>query len=128
MRVLIAEDNDLNYELESTLLGVSGVTCERAVDGFVAQAMFSASPDGYYDAILMDMQMPKMTGIESARAVRAVGTNYARRIPIIALTANAFKRDRKACLEAGMDAHLAKPFNAAIVLRTLAHLASHPRE
>lgn len=128
LRVLIAEDNDLNYELESTLLGVAGVTCERAVDGFVAQAMFSASPDGYYDAILMDMQMPKMTGIESARAVRAVGTNYARRIPIIALTANAFKRDRKACLEAGMDAHLAKPFNAATVLRTLAHLASHPRE
>lgn len=122
LNVLVAEDNDLNWEVASTLLDMHGVTCKRACDGKECLELFSENP-GAYDAILMDMQMPVMNGIEAAAAIRLRETGGAH-IPIVALTANAFESDEKACLAAGMDAHLSKPFNIDAVLAKLAELCA----
>lgn len=122
LNVLVAEDNDLNWEVASTLLDMHGVTCKRASNGKECLELFSENP-GAYDAILMDMQMPVMNGIEAAAAIRLRETGGAH-IPIVALTANAFESDEKACLAAGMDAHLSKPFNIDAVLAKLAELCA----
>lgn len=121
MRLLIAEDNDLNYEVEETLLEMSGITCDRAENGAVCVEQFSEQPDAY-DAIIMDIQMPVMNGLEATRRIRGLGTDDAENIPIIALTANAFSSDVDACLVAGMNQHLAKPFELE---KLLAALATH---
>ena len=121
MRLLIAEDNDLNYEVEETLLGMNGITCDRAENGAVCVGQFSEQP-GAYDAIIMDIQMPVMNGLEATRRIRGLGTDAAENIPIIALMANAFSNDVDACLVAGMNQHLAKPFELE---KLLAALATH---
>lgn len=122
MRLLIAEDNDLNYEVEETLLGMNGITCDRAENGAVCVEQFSSAEPGEYDAIIMDIQMPVMNGLEATRRIRGLGTDAAENIPIIALTANAFSSDVDACLVAGMNQHLAKPFELE---KLLAALATH---
>ena len=111
MHLLVAEDNDLNYEVESSLLAMQGITCERAENGAVCVEKFNASLPGRYDAILMDMQMPLVNGIEATRLLRQLGTPYAMTIPIIAVTANAFNDDVKNCIDAGMNMHLSKPID-----------------
>ncbi len=108
-RLLLAEDNDLNAEIAMEIIGSTGAIIERAHDGREALEMFKASSDGYYDMILMDIQMPELDGYESTSAIRALETEYALSTPIVALTANAFSTDAVRALEAGMDAHLAKP-------------------
>lgn len=119
MRLLVAEDNDLNYEVVSAILAMYGVACERAEDGWVCVEKFKAQP-GAYDAILMDMQMPVMNGLQAASILRSLDSPEAHSVPIIAMTANAFKDDVEACLNAGMNVHLAKPLDAAKLLHTLA--------
>lgn len=110
-RILLVEDNELNMEISCALLEDTGVLIETACDGKEALDKFSASPDGYYVLILMDVQMPVMNGLEATKAIRRLPRNDARTIPIIAVTANAFTEDIKSCTAAGMDAHIAKPLD-----------------
>lgn len=108
---LAAEDNDLNGEILLELLDMKGASCELAEDGRKALELFEASEEGKYDAILMDVQMPVMNGYEATRAIRGSAHPQARTIPIIAMTANAFTDDIRDALDAGMDAHMAKPLD-----------------
>lgn len=119
MHLLSAEDNDLNYEVEKELLEMYGVTCDRAENGAVCVQMFQNTAPGTYDAILMDMQMPIMDGIQATTAIRNLEQPDAQTIPIIALTANAFPADAQNCLAAGMNLHLTKPLNVSQLMRAL---------
>jgi signal transduction histidine kinase/ActR/RegA family two-component response regulator len=119
MRILVAEDNDLNYEIAEELLKLHGVICDRAENGQVCVNIFRESAPFYYSAILMDLQMPVMDGLRAARLIRSTDSDYARKIPIIALSANSFSEDVKASLDAGMDEHLSKPFDADKLLELL---------
>ena len=110
-RILVVEDNDLNREITATLLSEMNVTVEEAENGKVAVEMVRTSPKGYYWMILMDIQMPVMDGYEATRAIRALDRADAGTIPIIAVSANAFEEDIKKSEEAGMNEHMAKPFN-----------------
>ena len=113
VKVLLAEDNELNAELAITLLEEAGMHVTRAVDGQDAVACFANNPAGTYDVILMDILMPKMNGHQAARAIRAMSKERpdAAKIPIIAQSANAFKEDVQASLDSGMNGHISKPFN-----------------
>ena len=110
-RVLLVEDNDINREIARTLMEELGVTVEEAHDGAEAVERVSVSPDGYYDMIFMDIQMPVLDGYGAAKAIRASGRADAESVPIIAMTANAFEEDVRAALRAGMNAHFAKPID-----------------
>ncbi|MDB5846713.1 MAG: hypothetical protein JWP29_465, partial [Rhodoferax sp.] len=112
-RVLLAEDNPVNQELATDLLRMVGLVVETAEDGEQAVAMALARP---YDIVLMDVQMPVMDGLEATRAIRLQADP---RLPIIAMTANAFLDDRQACLDAGMNDHVAKPVNPQLMYATL---------
>lgn len=109
--VLIAEDNELNMEIIQELLKMEGAVTEGAENGREALEKFRESPEGTFDFILMDVQMPKMNGYEATRAIRVLDKHDALEIPIIAVTADAFTEDAAAALEAGMNAHVSKPVN-----------------
>ena len=110
-RLLLVEDNDLNAEIAATLLEGDGAYVSIAGDGAQALEAFAKSPAGTFDAILMDVMMPKMDGLAATRAIRALDHPDAARIPIIAMTGNAFQEDVQECFDAGMNAHLAKPID-----------------
>lgn len=118
-RILLAEDNDLNAEIAIALLGEKGLLIERAADGEECCTMLAQAPEGYYDLVLMDIQMPRMNGYEAAAKIRGMTDVKKAGIPIIAMTANAFAEDRQAALDAGMNAHVAKPIDMAVLLPTL---------
>lgn len=118
MRILLAEDNDLNWEIAEELLSELGMELARAENGQVCVEMFQASPVGYYDAVLMDLRMPVMTGYEAAWGIRKMEREDAG-IPIIAMTADAFSEDIKRCLDCGMNAHVAKPIDVQEISRLL---------
>lgn len=118
-RILLAEDNELNWEIANELLSDVGAEIEWAEDGQVCLTMFQEAPEGYYDAILMDIRMPIMTGYEATKKIRALPRPDAAVIPIIAMTADAFSEDVQRCLECGMNAHIAKPINMPELLRVL---------
>lgn len=122
--ILLAEDNLLNMEIATELLKMRGAEVTPAADGRKALEIFQRSPVGFFDAILMDMQMPEMDGCESTRAIRALDRPDAQATPIIALTANAFAEDITRTMLAGMDAHLAKPINIEQLCGTLTKLMS----
>lgn len=111
LKVLAAEDNEINAEILTELLDIEEVECVIAVNGKEAVEKFEASEPGTYSLIFMDIQMPVMNGHDAARAIRASKHKDAQKIPIIAMTANAFDDDVKAALDAGMNAHLAKPID-----------------
>lgn len=111
LRVLAAEDNEINAEILDELLQMEGIECEILPDGKAALERFLQSSPGDFDMIFMDVQMPVMNGYEATRAIRASEHPLAQTIPIIAMTANAFEEDRRMALEAGMDAHTAKPLD-----------------
>ncbi|MCI8849646.1 MAG: response regulator [Oscillibacter sp.] len=117
-KVLLAEDNDLNWEIAEELLSELGLELEWAENGQICVEKFQASPLGYYDAILMDLRMPVMSGYEATRAIRALDRADAS-LPIIAMTADAFSEDIKKCLECGMNAHVAKPIDVREISRLL---------
>lgn len=119
-RVLLVENHPLNVIVASKLLEKRGITVETAENGKVAVEHFDNKPIGYYDAILMDIRMPVMDGIESAKTIRALNRSDAKSVPIIAMTANAFEEDIRATSEAGMNAHITKPINPEILFHTLA--------
>ena len=118
-RILLAEDNDLNAEIAIELLGEKGLLIERAADGEECCTMLAQAPEGYYDLVLMDIQMPRMNGYEAAAKIRGMADAKKAGIPIIAMTANAFAEDRQAALDTGMNAHVAKPIDMAVLLPTL---------
>lgn len=117
-RLLVAEDNELNWEIAHDLLEEEGFLLEWAQNGQEALDMFARSPAGYYDAVLMDIRMPKMNGFESTKAIRALRRED-RDVPIFAMTADAFVDDAKKAREAGMDAHIPKPIDVDVVLNEL---------
>lgn len=119
-RVLLVEDHPLNATIAAKLLYKKEVLVERAENGKVAVERFEASKPGYYDAILMDIRMPVMNGIEAARTIRAMERADAKTVPIIATTANAYDEDVEQCMAAGMNAHLAKPIEPEKMYETLA--------
>ena len=119
-RILLAEDNDLNWEIASELLSEElGLELEWAENGQLCVEKFQASEPGYFNAILMDIRMPVMTGYEATRSIRAMDREDAKAIPIIAMTADAFSEDIHKCLECGMNAHVAKPIDVREVARLL---------
>ena len=122
-RILLAEDSELNRRIVRLLIGnVTGAVIEEAEDGLKAVEMFTGSPVDYYDLILMDLMMPNMDGYEATRAIRALERPDAERIPIFAVTANAFPEDVEKCLATGMNTHIAKPLNAAEVYKKMAQV------
>ncbi|MCI8624306.1 MAG: response regulator [Provencibacterium sp.] len=124
--VLLAEDNDLNWEIAEELLSDLGLDLEWAEDGQICLEKFQRSPVGFYDAILMDLRMPRMTGYEATQAIRALDRSDAVHIPIIAMTADAFSEDVKRCLDCGMNAHVSKPIDVNEIARLLEKfLAAH---
>ncbi len=120
--VLIAEDQKMNAEILTDLLEMEGVSSEWAENGQLAVSMFEQSEAGRFDAILMDMRMPVMDGLTAAQEIRKLDRPDAASVPIIALTANAFEEDVKQCLQAGMNAHLAKPVDMDLLKETMAGL------
>ena len=118
-RVLLAEDNDLNWEIAEELLSELGLELEWAENGRVCLEKFQAAEPGFYDAILMDLRMPVMTGYEATEAIRALERPDAKTIPIIAMTADAFSEDIQKCLACGMNAHVAKPIDIREVAKQL---------
>ena len=120
MKVLIAEDNAINMQIAVMILTESGASVFQAVNGRWAVETFAASATGEIDAVLMDLMMPEMDGIEAAKAIRALDRPDAKSVPIIALTANAYQQDIDRVLEAGMNLHLAKPLEIDKLLGALA--------
>ena len=114
-RVLLVEDNDINAEIAVMILSQYGVEVDRAANGQLGVEQARKHESGYYGAVLMDIQMPVMNGYEATRAIRA----FDKELPIIAMSANAYEEDVRSCLEAGMNAHLAKPFQPEALLKLL---------
>lgn len=118
-RVLLVEDNELNREIAEELIGATGASVESAEDGVQAVEKFKESAEGYYDLILMDVQMPRMDGYEATRCIRALGRSDAQKVPIFAMTANAFAEDVQKSREAGMNAHISKPLDIRAVYKQM---------
>ena len=118
-RFLLAEDNELNWEIAHEILGEFGMEAEWAENGQICVEKFEASEPGWYDAILMDLRMPVMTGFEAATAIRNLKREDGKTIPIIAISADAFPDDIQKCLDCGMNAHTSKPFDLEKILSAL---------
>ncbi len=118
-RVLLAEDVEVNAEIMVMVLGMREIDADVAENGRIAVDKYLEHPAGYYDAILMDMRMPEMDGLEATRLIRASGREDAEEIPIIALTANAFDEDVQRSMQAGLNAHLSKPVEPDSLFETL---------
>ncbi|MBR7025153.1 MAG: response regulator [Selenomonadaceae bacterium] len=118
-RILMAEDMAVNAEIMMMVLQMREIEAEHAENGKIALEMFEKSPENYYDAILMDVRMPEMDGLEATQQIRALKRKDAKTIPIIALTANAFDEDVQRSLQAGMNAHLTKPVEPEVLFETL---------
>ena len=128
-KILIAEDNELNAEIAKTVLEDAGALVTRVEDGQQAVELFKEKPAGTFDAILMDLMMPVIDGYTATRKIRSLERSDAKTIPIIAMTANAFREDAEKCIAVGMNAHLAKPLDIEKVMTTICHLVKeHPDE
>ena len=119
MRILIAEDNDVNWEIISTLLEMHDVETERAENGQLAVERMEKAHQGEFDLIFMDIQMPVMNGLEAAKAIRGLKDPWASKIPIIAMTADAFSENVAECMAVGMNGHIAKPVDMKRVLKEI---------
>lgn len=126
-RILVVEDNEVNMEIAEGLLGRQGFLIEKAENGSIALEKVKNSEPGYYDVILMDIQMPVMNGHETTRAIRRLENKQLAQIPIIALSANAFAEDYQESIEAGMDAHFPKPLDAGGLLEVIRSVLSRNR-
>lgn len=118
-RALLVEDNELNVEVATVILEMTGLSVERVSDGTEAVDRMNDCEDGYYDIVFMDIQMPKMNGYDATRAIRAMNRNYCRQVPIVAMTANAFAEDVQAAKTVGMNGHIAKPLELKALLGVL---------
>ena len=121
-RLLVVEDNELNLEIATTILEEAGFAVETAENGRVAVEKIEAAAPGWYDLVLMDIQMPEMDGYEATRRIRALPDKEKASVPIVAMTANAFEDDRKNALSVGMNGYIAKPLDVEILFQVLAEL------
>ena len=119
VRCLLAEDNELNAEITIEILEETGMLIEHVWNGEEAVERVKQAGDGYYDLILMDIQMPKLNGYDATRVIRTLGTEYSAKVPIIAMTANAFAEDVHAAMSAGMNEHIAKPIDLKSLARVI---------
>nr|MCR5082026.1 response regulator [Parasporobacterium sp.] len=117
--ILVVEDNELNREIICDILKTEGFSIEEAFNGLEAVQILEASKKGYFDCVLMDVQMPIMDGYEATKTIRASNNEYVNKIPIIAMTANAFDEDKRKALECGMNMHISKPIKVDELLETL---------
>lgn len=124
-RILLAEDNDLNAEIAEEILTSVGFMIERAEDGAICYEKIVSSETGYYDLVLMDIQMPNMDGYQATKAIRGLADKEKANIPIIAMTANAFEEDRSKAINMGMNGHIAKPIDVSELLMVLARVIVH---
>ena len=124
-RILLAEDNDLNAEIAEEILTSVGFMIERAEDGAICYEKIVSSETGYYDLVLMDIQMPNMDGYQATKAIRGLADKEKANIPIIAMTANAFEEDRSKAINMGMNGHIAKPIDVSELLGVLARVIAH---
>ena len=121
-RLLLVDDMEINREIASTVLEMNGFKVEEAEDGAKAVQMVESSRPGYYDAVLMDIQMPVMNGYEATKRIRTIENKRLSAIPIIAMTANAFEEDRKAAIRAGMNGHIPKPIDVKVLMEALSNV------
>ena len=119
LHILVAEDNDINWEIISAMLSMFGITTERAENGRVCVDKMCTAAEGSYALIFMDIQMPEMNGLDAARAIRKLEDPWAASIPIVAMTADAFSENVTECLEAGMNGHIAKPVDIKLVIKEI---------
>lgn len=119
MNILVAEDNDINWEIVHAMLGMFGITAERAENGSICVDMMRKAEEGKYALIFMDIQMPVMNGLDATRAIRQLDGRWASSIPIIAMTADAFSENVTECLNAGMNGHIAKPVDMKLVIKEI---------
>ncbi len=127
-RILLAEDNELNQEIALAILEDAGFSAEVADNGRIAVDMMKKAEPGYYQMVLMDVQMPEMNGYEATREIRKLENKELASIPIIAMTANAFEEDKREALRCGMDGHIAKPINVEVLLDTLKKILSSAKQ
>lgn len=119
INILVAEDNDINWEITSAMLAMFGITTERADNGRVCVDMLSKAEEGSYELIFMDVQMPEMNGLDATRTIRKLENPWAASIPIVAMTADAFSENIMECLDAGMNGHIAKPVDIKLVIKEI---------
>ena len=119
LHILVAEDNDINWEIISAMLAMFGITTDRAENGRVCVDMMRTAEEGSYELIFMDVQMPEMNGLDATRAIRKLENPWASSIPIVAMTADAFSENVTECMDAGMNGHIAKPVDIKIVIREI---------
>ena len=127
INILIAEDNDINWEIISTMLGMFGITSERAENGRICVEKLAQAEKGSYDLIFMDIQMPEMNGLDATRKIRTLDDPWASSIPIIAMTADAFSENVTECLNAGMNGHIAKPIDIKLVIKEIRRIKEERR-
>jgi CheY-like chemotaxis protein len=127
MNILIAEDNEINWEIISNMLGMFGITTERAENGRICVDKVKQAAEGEYDLIFMDIQMPEMNGLDATRSIRALDDPWASSIPIIAMTADAFSENVTECLNAGMNGHIAKPIDIKLVIKEIRRIKEKKR-
>jgi len=127
MNILIAEDNDINWEIISTMLGMFGITTERAENGRICVEKMKHAAEGRYALVFMDIQMPEMNGLDAARKIRTLDDPWASSIPIIAMTADAFSENVAECLNAGMNGHIAKPVDIKLVIKEIRRIKEEKR-
>jgi len=128
MNILVAEDNDINWEIISTILDMHGITTERAENGRICVEKMKSAAEGDYDLIFMDIQMPEMNGLDATRNIRMLNDSWASSIPIIAMTADAFSENVTECLNAGMNGHIAKPVDIKLVIKEIRRIKEEKRK
>ena len=119
LHILVAEDNDINWEIISAMLAMFGITTDRAENGRVCVERMRTAAEGSYELIFMDVQMPEMNGLDATRAIRSLENPWAASIPIVAMTADAFSENVTECLNAGMNGHIAKPVDIKLVIKEI---------
>ena len=119
MHILVAEDNDINWEIISAMLAMFGITAERAENGRICVEKMQAAAKDSYQLIFMDVQMPEMNGLDATRAIRNLKDSWVSSIPIVAMTADAFSENVTECLNAGMNGHIAKPVDIKLVIKEI---------
>ena len=127
MRILVAEDNDINWEIISAMMGMFGIETERAENGRICVDMMRDAEEGRYALIFMDVQMPEMNGLDATRNIRTLDNRWASEIPIIAMTADAFSENVTECLNAGMNGHIAKPVDIKLVIKEIRRINERGR-
>ncbi len=128
MNILIAEDNDINWEIISTMLSMFGITSERAENGRICTEKMAKAGEEQYDLIFMDIQMPEMNGLDATRHIRKLENKWAASIPIIAMTADAFSENVAECLKAGMNGHIAKPIDLKLVIKEIRRIKEEKKK